>query len=702
MMRLEEIRGRLESSDPEERRRATAELALVDPDKSGELVVRALADEDWRVRKEAVLVGLSHAPNRAMLDHLISALSSPDNVGLRNAAVEAIGGYGDDAVDALATVLPNLDADGRKLGVEALGRSGRVSSLSVLTTLLDDTDPNVRVAAVEAIASIGVAGISEVTGLLEACLFSREPLTALAALEGLNATAAVLAWPTLERCLKEPALRRPALLAAGRSGDARAVPVLIDALETARGSAFAEVTIALRNLSRNAEALAALIESRGRVGSELGRRLVSLARDEQQDGEHRRAALMVLATLALPGAAECALDALADDRLLGEAYEALEVLGDLAVPALVEAARNGSAPLRASCLGLLSRSAEAHHVAAALQAAREALYDEAADVQRAALGLMARLGDARSVEALGRFLRPGISASTLNAAEAALRELSVRHPEAARALARGAEPSGESAHAACVALGALRGGARGSLAEDIAFLSDALSNTSALARRAAVEALAELGGAGGVSAIAFALTDEEREVRRAAVAALGRMRGEDGSVVGLAQLIELVERAPDPDLLAAAVRALGDTGDAHAIAVLKPLFRAAQPYVAVSAVEALARVAGPRRVDVLLEGLAHSDAEVVKATMLALSDAADPRVIAHLGACLDHDAWDVRRLAADLLGRVSNETALGFLRARIPSEDSPPVQEAISRALERSAGVRRTPIPPPLGSLRPR
>jgi HEAT repeat protein len=95
----------------------------------------------------------------------------------------------------------------------------------------------------------------------------------------------------------------------------------------------------------------------------------------------------------------------------------------------------------------------------------------------------------------------------------------------------------------------------------------------------------------------------------------------------------------------------------------------------------------------------HSDAEVVKATMLALSDAPDPRVVAHLGACLDHEAWDVRRLAADLLGRVSGEPALALLRARLVGEDSPPVQAAISRALERAAGIRRS-LPP--GSPRPR
>jgi len=73
----------------------------------------------------------------------------------------------------------------------------------------------------------------------------------------------------------------------------------------------------------------------------------------------------------------------------------------------------------------------------------------------------------------------------------------------------------------------------------------------------------------------------------------------------------------------------------------------------------------------------------------------------HLGVCLDHAAWDVRRLAADLLGRSPTETALGLLRARLSIEDNPLVCEALERALDAS-GTRRTPAPGRSGSMPPR
>lgn len=118
---------------------------------------------------------------------------------------------------------------------------------------------------------------------------------------------------------------------------------------------------------------------------------------------------------------------------------------------------------------------------------------------------------------------------------------------------------------------------------------------------------------------------------------------------------------------------------------------------AVFAVEALSRLVDPRRVDALIDALAHPDAEVVKAALRALAAEREARVGAHLGACLDHEAWDVRRLAADLIGRTGQTGSIGLLRAKLASETEPLVREAIQRALvevELGGGLRRTTPPP--------
>jgi HEAT repeat protein len=126
---------------------------------------------------------------------------------------------------------------------------------------------------------------------------------------------------------------------------------------------------------------------------------------------------------------------------------------------------------------------------------------------------------------------------------------------------------------------------------------------------------------------------------------------------------------------------------------------------AVAAVEALGQLPGSHSVDALIDALGHSDPEVAKSALRVLASAREPRVLAHLGACLDHEAWDVRRLSADLLGQTGNDTAAGMLRAKLGTEAEPLVREAIQRALaeiEAATGnVRRTSPPPRPGTWPP-
>ncbi len=688
----------LRSEDPEERRRATSELSGFDPELVAEQVAFALADEDWRVRKEAVAVAVTLAPSPVMLEFLVRALFPSENVGLRNAAVEALGGYGQAAVEALGRSLPSLDADGRKLAIDALGRGGQPTALPVLSPWLADDDVNVRVAAAEAIAAIGAGGVSEASELLLGCLQSPSPFLALAALEGLNALGVPIAWSQAVRLLAQPMLRRSALLAAGRTGAPEAVPVLLDALGTARGSALGEVVCALRDLVREAPALEMVRQNSATLSAPVRANLIDLVADEDTREIVRRAGFVLVGALGLTEAADSAVLALGDDFFFAEAHEALTLLGGSAVAALVSGTHSSDALVRASCFGLLSRGDDDWFSPAALAAARRGLGDASPDVRCEALSVVSRFGDEDSFAEVVSCLEQTGAPETLLAAEAALRQLALRHLTAARRLLAELAAGKRGAHAACILI-PLLGDEAETLPEALSFLTTALSDSSREVRRAAVEALAEVRSVSTVASIAFALGDEEREVRAVAIAALGRVRAPDGSSPGVPHLVALVQRSNEAELVAAAIRALGEAQDLHVLPVLRPLTRSAAPFVAVSAVEALAQLAGTRRVDVLLDGLSHVDAEVVKATLLALSETSDPRVVAHVGACLDNDAWDVRRLAADLLGRLSGESAHGLLRARLASEDSPPVQAAIARALERVAGHRKS-TPP--GSVRAR
>jgi HEAT repeat protein len=702
MKRTHELEAAFASDDPESRRRAVEflrepDLELESP---ARYLLRALGDSDWRVRKQAIEVVRALAPSADLLSGLLLVLEPGDNVGLRNAAVEALGAFGESAVEAIAHKLSALDVDGKKLAAEALSRTLLPSALDVLRPLLTDADSNVRAAAIEAIATVGASAAIEAFEILASFLKrpDEEAFVRLSALDGINRLGSLLPWSTIESMLSDPVLERSAFSAAGRSTHPEAWGALLAAFERARGGGVSAVLAALVEYSRAFAQNQLLLRNDAPSGAVV-KRLLELSTASNEDLALRKAALIVSGALGLERIAPIAAEALSDVRLLAEADESLSLLGAKAVPALLERAANADPDTRAACIEIITGLADQAAAPLAVASIRQWMAAGAPIVVRAGLGAITLLGDESCFATVSAWLSNEEAAS---AAETALAALAQRYPEAARRLARSARAEGVEAHAAAVIQTALPAPIRDSVADDVAYLSLLLSNSAKAVRRAALSGLGNAGSELGAHAAAFALTDEEPEVRYAAVLALSRLRSADGALMGLGKLLELVEKSADEELVAAALGALADAGDPRVLSVLRPLVRNASPMVAVAAIEALARVPDARRVEALVEGLSHGEPEVVKASMLALGDTIDPRVLAHFGACLDHEAWDVRRLSADMLGRAGGDSASALLRARLANEDNPRVLEAINRALELAGGFRHTPLPPRAGSLRPR
>lgn len=697
-MSVASVKKALTMDDPEERRRGTASLRDVTPEDGIALVLQALGDDDWRVRKEAIAVAVAHAPAQVVLRALVNSLGPSDNVGLKNAAVEAVAAFGADAVDALAANLAELDADGRKLAAEALSKTGIVQALFVLKGMLRDADPNVRVAAVEAVAALGGSDPKAAATILESCLDASDPFLRLAALDGLRALGVVMTWDRLSRLRSDPVLEPAVLAAAGHTADERAARALVEALGHARGGTLSVILRSLVELARSGQdkALALQVGAKS-LDAAAAARIFSLA-SQPEDSEDRLTALLACGALGVRGAAQLAIMALDDELLEGAAEETLDWLGAPAVPALIERARTAESATRAICLEIVARLADAESAARVREEIHTGLSDPAPEVVRAALGAEAIVGDASALADVAACLMREGAGPLRRAAESSLAVLAARFPDPARELAAKAGPA--EAHVVAVIVRVVGAPVRESLAADVEFLSSALSSATPQVRRASLQALAEVGGELAVEPIAFAVTDEEPEVRLSAVRALGRVRGADGAPLGVTHLVGLVERAVEPDLVAQALLSLGETGDPRALPILRPFMRSGDPTAAVAAVEALGAFPEMRRVEALIEGLSHAASEVVKAALLSLGESSDPRVLLHLGACLDHEAWDVRRLVADLLARYGAPAA-GPLRARLAVEEDPLVREAIGRALERVAGVRKS-MPPTRGSYWPR
>src|SRR5262249_15039622 len=158
----------------EERRQATAEIGAMPLDDALPLLLRALGDEDWRVRKEATIAARAFGGDAPLAAALIETFIGGDNVGLRNAARHLRRGAGPRVAAAVGEALPGLDADGRKLVVETLGKGKDPAAIGVLARALDDADDNVRQGAIEAIAALGAHAPGRALEILIARLDDRD------------------------------------------------------------------------------------------------------------------------------------------------------------------------------------------------------------------------------------------------------------------------------------------------------------------------------------------------------------------------------------------------------------------------------------------------------------------------------------------------------------------------------------------------
>ena len=672
---LDEARAGLTSDEEEIRRGAVARLAApASPDQAGatlEFLVQAMGDASWRVRKEAAARAAAFGDPELAAAVLAAALSEPENVGRRNAVVEALVGLGPQAVPALVSALA-ARPEHRKLIADALGLIGDLRGGPALAPLIDDEDPNVRVAAAEALGRIGGTAARQA---LQRALGRGELLLSQAALEGLNRLGATLPLKAIEPLLATPTLRAAALEALGRTGERAVLGVIGPALADPARSTRDAATRALAELYRRLdvpgrEAVAAEVASHADALPSLTTALLEATLGTQRD------AALLLGLFKRPEAARPLVLALADRDLRDAAMQALAMIGASAAETLALLAPDLESSLRADAYALLPRLGPAASDPRVQAVLAEALDDESGEAAAAAANALGEVGDREALAPLLRALAR--EEAVAHAAADALGRLGARHYDEVRVLVHSRGLHGADASYLCRALGAC------GRADDAPFLRQALGADAAAVRRAGAEALAQLPPTVEVDeALTFALADESVDVRASAARALGAHRSQGAADALLRAALE-----GEPLVRAAAGRALGQVATTHASAraALRVVADADDPAAAVPALEALALIDERADDARFVAALGASDGETVKAAARALglraASAPEPARAAALAAlerALTDPRWDVRRQAALTL---ADYGALPLLYARRALEHDPLVLEAIESVLE--------------------
>jgi len=214
-----------------------------------------LGDDDWRVRKDAALAASRNMHQAELREALVEGLLQSDDVGLRNACVEAFSrievGVRDVAIEALSAAMERATPTARKFVCAALAHAGG-GALSLLRPLALDSDVMTVSAAMEALASIGrdeadeaspVRG--EVRQILVAALGRSEDVVVATALSSLREFGGEIPLAPLSALLERASLRSLAVmgLAQVETKSARALILsLLRSPDTVREAAMALAT----------------------------------------------------------------------------------------------------------------------------------------------------------------------------------------------------------------------------------------------------------------------------------------------------------------------------------------------------------------------------------------------------------------------------------------------------------------------------
>jgi len=663
MSTLEHLSRKLESRDAEERREAAVDLG-----RAGRgaipLLLRALGDMDWRVRKTAV-EGLVAFGGDEVTKGLVQRLSAEDNAGARNSAIEALVQIGAIAVGPLLSLLDTRDPDVRKFTVDVLGDIRDVRAVPGLLEKLNDADENVRVATAEA---LGKLRDRRAVDALIGCLGSTDQSWLdYAAAEALGEIGDERALQPLIAALGRSSLREPVLESLGKIGNVNTLPPLIsgliDPLRIVREASVAALAAVFRK-SVSAE--------RGKIVAAVREGITDSAVPfleeliDTSGGELQKSAVAVLGWAGRPAAVPKLLSLLRDEEMEEPVAHALRDLGQACVPPLLERLGDDNVLVRRAVAMVLGEFGRREAEDALLLM----LGDENGHVRGAAAESLGKLASRRAVAPLLNLLEDEYE----NVQDCAIRALAdIGDESVLDGLLKDFTSRDAGMRRNIVRLLGRFGTERAS--EALAF---ALKDEEPDVRKAVVIALDAIHDSRAVRPLLLAITDDDPEVRMLAAETLGKT----GSAESAEALIPLLD---DEDLWvrAAAARALGKAGADRFGAILAGHLKQASNIFLLALVDVVGKAAVREALEPLLSLAGHEDPEVRKTVLGALSSydwvRVRPAVLSHLS----DPHWSVRKCAAEILQH-RRDPATDLLLEQLAADDpDPAVRQAAREALGR-------------------
>ena len=618
------------------------------------LLLRAMEDASWRVRKTAAGILVDEHPLERYVGGLIQLLTVEDNAGARNSAIETLVKLGKSATSSLLAAFETTNRDVRKFIVDIIGEVRDRKALPLLLKALRDDDDNVRASAVEHLGQMGDPSV--VDALIE-ILKAGDLWTAFPAADALGRIGDREAIPALIDALSVKALREPALKGLGHLAEPETldhiVPFLKDPSRTIREEALKTIGV-FYHKGVSADLIS---ETMGRhLGPDPIAVLAPHAWSKKTD--IRVTAVLLLGLMRDERALGPLLELYPEESLAEDVKRALIFIGrgkpDSLIPLfetdnqyqkrfMTEVAAEVASPLyngvfekfltdddghvRASAAIGLSLLGDA----AAIRPIKKLLSDPYEDVQEAAVIALSNLAWGIDPEEVVR---------------------SLRHPDPAmrRNSAR--------------LLGAM------GAAASVGALGFALKDEDVSVRRAVVEALSSMKTDESVKYLVLGLTDENAAIRASAALSLGSAGGEKA----LDPLFLLLSD-PDDTVKVSAIRSLGMIGDSKATTPLVALLDDPNGFVVTTAMESLGGIRGGEARDSLMRMLGSEDREIRRTAIRALSSF--ERIEEVMLPYLQDSDWATRVAAVEVLGKRQTERVRAEVEKLFEREEDTVVRRTI-------------------------
>ncbi|MCE5194731.1 MAG: HEAT repeat domain-containing protein [Nitrospiraceae bacterium] len=658
---MQDLTKLLESKDVEVRLDAVKSLRSNPSNEMLSLLLKAMDDTSWRVRKSASEALLEGYSLEEYIDGLISLLHVEDNAGARNTTIESLIKIGKKSIPYLIKAFDTTNHDARKFIIDVLGEFRDSECLPVMLKALKDEDENVRASAIEHLGRIGEPAV--VDALIE-ILKSADLWTAYPAADALGRIGDKKAIPVLLHTLSIKTLREPVLKALGRFSEPETLKYIVPLLEDSSKTIQEEALKAIKNIYHNGvkeEIISSAIrECFGARGIDL---LISYARNDKQ--EVRVPAIFLLGIMKDETALSPLLELSQNDELLDDVKRAFIFIGRVNPKAILGLFQKANPYQKRFICEVASEIASPIFY----DLLEKLLSDEDGHVRAIAITGLSRIGDIKAVNSIKKLL----SDSYDDVQEAAVNALAVlkkgfKTDEFINAIS---DRNPVIRKNAALVLGKI--GATGAV-QNLGF---ALKDDNVNVRKAVIKALSAIKTDESVKFLMLGLTDEIPDIRASAALSLGSVKS-----TNVSDALILLLADSDDIVRVAAIKALGELKERNAVKSLVKILSDKNGFIVTTAIESLSSIGDMDAREALLKMISSPDKEIRRTSIRALKvfESIEDILIPYI----KDDDWATRAAVIDVLGRKMTKNIRKEFEKLLDNEED----TVVRRALEDKLNVR--------------